>query len=40
MGWKNEMEKYKEEGQLAEGLMRTGNDGAADPPARPAQTVP
>jgi len=48
LGWKDEMGKDKgEEAELAEGFVRTGNDGATDlgpaatyPPARPAQTVP
>jgi ubiquitin-conjugating enzyme E2 J1 len=48
MGWKDEMGKEKVDGDLAEGFVRTGNDGASDsvtdppayPPARPAQTVP
>jgi ubiquitin-conjugating enzyme E2 J1 len=48
MGWKDEMGKDrdedKEEAELAEGFVRTGNDGAEDgsayPAARPAQSVP
>jgi ubiquitin-conjugating enzyme E2 J1 len=44
MAWKDEIGKDKEEGELAEGFVRTGNDRAADapvyPPARPVQTVP
>ncbi len=44
MRWKDEMGKDKEEAELAEGFVRTGNDGATDSPAYaaagPAQIVP